>query len=59
MKDMIYYIPPEKHDSESLRELLLNHREIEFVSFMGVDLGGNATDEKIPVNLFIRTWRIF
>ncbi|HPX00475.1 MAG TPA: glutamine synthetase, partial [Sedimentibacter sp.] len=28
--------------------------EIQFVSFMGVDIGGNGTDEKIPVKLFIK-----
>ncbi|MBQ6631527.1 MAG: glutamine synthetase, partial [Romboutsia sp.] len=27
--------------------------QIKFVSLMGVDLGGNATDEKIPVELFL------
>lgn len=53
MKDLIYFIPPEKHDSESLRLILLEHQEIKFVSLMGVDLGGNATDERIPVGLFL------
>lgn len=53
MKDLIYYIPPEKHDSETLKTILKEHREIKFVSLMGVDLGGNATDEKIPISLFL------
>lgn len=53
MKELIYYIPPEEHDSETLKAILRGHREIKFVSLMGVDLGGNATDEKIPIKLFL------
>jgi glutamine synthetase len=51
MKSLIYVIPPDKHDVENLKSILLEHREIQFVSLRGVDLGGNATDEKIPVKL--------
>lgn len=53
MKDLIYYIPPEKHDTDTLKKILNEHGEIKFVSLMGVDLGGNATDEKIPISLFL------
>lgn len=53
MKELIYYIPPEKHDSETLKTILKEHKEIRFVSLMGVDLGGNATDEKIPICLVL------
>lgn len=53
MKNLIYYIPPEKHDSETLKKIVTEHKEIKFVSLMGVDLGGNATGEKIPVELFL------
>lgn len=53
MKDLIYYIPPEKHDPETLEKIMKDHSEIKFVSLMGVDLGGNATDEKIPIELFM------
>ncbi len=53
MKDLIYYIPPEKHDSETLKNILTVHNEIRFVSLMGIDLGGNATDEKIPIELIL------
>ncbi len=41
------------HTSEKLSEILNANKQIKFVSLMGVDLGGNATDEKIPVELFI------
>ncbi len=54
MNDLIYFITPDTHNSPSnLKALLVNHPEIKFVSLMGVDLGGNATDEKIPVSLFL------
>ncbi|MDF2674727.1 MAG: glutamine synthetase [Clostridiales bacterium] len=53
MRELIYFIPPEKHDSETLRNILSQHNEIRFVSLMGIDLGGNATDEKIPIELFL------
>lgn len=51
---MIYTIKPEYHDIEELTRILEEHPEIQFVSFMGVDIGGNGTDEKIPVKLFIK-----
>lgn len=53
MKDLVYYITPDKHDAKSITEILKAHPEIEFVSLMGIDLGGNSTDEKIPVKLFM------
>lgn len=48
LKDLIYVIPKEKHSEEILHSLLNSHTEIKFVSFVGVDLAGNDTDEKIP-----------
>lgn len=51
---MIYIIKPEHHNISELTRLLEEHPEIQFVSFMGVDIGGNGTDEKIPVKLFIK-----
>ncbi|WP_432665416.1 glutamine synthetase [Wukongibacter baidiensis] len=53
MNNLIYFIPPEKHDSESLRSLLTAHKEIKFVSLVAVDLGNNNTDEKIPINIML------
>lgn len=49
MKDLLCLIPPDLHGADHLRHLLEQHQEIRFVSLMGIDLGGNATDEKIPV----------
>lgn len=53
IKDLIYTIPHNKHTSEDIKAILLAHPEIKFVSFVGVDLSCNDTDEKIPVKLFL------
>ena len=53
MKSLIYTISKENHNEKDLKEILLNHPEIKFVSFVGIDLSGNDTDEKIPVKLFL------
>lgn len=49
----IFYIKPENQNKDFLINMLNEHQEIQFVSFMGVDIGGNGTDEKIPISLFI------
>lgn len=53
MKDLLYTIPKDKHNEEDIKTILLSHPEIKFVSFVGIDLSGNDTDEKIPVALFL------
>jgi len=53
INNMIYTIPKEKHNVKELIKILKDHQEIQFVSLMGVDLGGNTTDERIPIKLFI------
>ena len=50
----VFYLKPENRTNESVVAVLKEHPEIQFVSFMGVDIGGNATDEKIPISLFIK-----
>lgn len=50
---MIFFLPPWTHDKETLTKILENHPAIKFVSLVGVDLGGNNTDEKIPISLFL------
>ena len=49
-KKLIYWIPKESYEKDKLIHLLNEHREIKFVSFVGVDLWGNDTDEKILKN---------
>lgn len=51
--NLLYTISKENHTKEKVREILSSHPEIKFVSFVGIDLSGNDTDEKIPVNLFL------
>jgi len=58
-KKLIYTIYKTDNRLENLKQLLEEHPEIQFVSFMGVDLGGNATDEKIPIKLFIKDMENF
>lgn len=53
MKKLLYTIEKENHNEKDLREILSKNENIKFVSLMGVDLGGNATDEKIPMKLFL------
>lgn len=54
MKDLLYVIPPHDHRVETLKRVLKEHPEVKFVSLMGVDMGGNTTAEKIPINLFVK-----
>lgn len=53
MSNIIYTIPVKNHNKTDLLNILSQHPEIKFVSFVGVDLSGNDTDEKIPVKIFI------
>ena len=51
---LLRVIRKEDHNSEKLIQILNDNKQIRFVSLMGIDLGGNATDEKIPIELFIK-----
>ena len=53
MKELLYAIQVKDHNEKDLKSILEANTNIQFVSLMGVDLGGNATDEKIPVELFL------
>jgi glutamine synthetase len=50
---LLFVIPTNKQNKEELLKILQQHREIRFVSLVGVDFLGNDTDEKIPVKNFI------
>ena len=54
MDKMLFTIPRRKHKKEELIEILREHPEVKYVSFVGIDIGGHDTDEKIPVELFIK-----
>lgn len=46
LDDLVYVIPKEMHSEEQLKEFLVSHPEIKFVSLVCIDLAGNDTDEK-------------
>lgn len=50
---MLFTIPVDEHDVETVTAILNTHPEVKFVSLTGVDLGGHNTDEKIPIKAFI------
>ena len=51
---MLYTLRPDEHDPVTVKTRLASHPEVKFVSFTGVDMGGHNTDEKIPVQAFIK-----
>ncbi len=59
LKRMLFNIKAEDHSVERIREILGNHPEIYFVSFVGIDIGGHDTDEKIPVKVFMEDMEKF
>jgi len=52
-KKMLFNIPTDNHSSEEIKATLIKHSEVKFVSLVGIDIGGQDTDEKIPVKLFL------
>ena len=59
MNGMLYRIPATEHSIKEIRAILSEHPEVEYVSFVGVDIWGYSTDEKIPVKLFIKDMEKF
>ena len=53
MQDLLYVIGKTQHDEKTLKEILVQHPEIKFVSVVGIDFAGNDTDEKIPMSVFL------
>ena len=54
MKNLIYVIPKDKHSEKDIKEILLAHTEVKFISLVGIDLSGNDTDERIPIGSIFR-----
>lgn len=50
---MLFNIPADKHTKEEIIEILREHPEVQFVSFAGIDIAGNDTDERIPIRAFL------
>ncbi|RDY27210.1 glutamine synthetase [Romboutsia weinsteinii] len=53
MERLLYIIRPYEEGTEDIKLKLIEHNNVKFVSLMGIDLGGNATDEKIPMRLML------
>ena len=58
-KELLYSIPAGQYGKEGVLSLLAQHPEIRFVSLVGVDLAGNDTDEKIPIEIFMKDYEDF
>lgn len=54
LEKMLFTIPVEKHSVKDVTEILNAHPEVKFVSLVGIDIAGHATDEKIPVAAFLK-----
>ena len=53
LEKMLFNIPADAHEKSDLIRILKDHPEVRFVSFAGLDIAGNDTDERIPIKLFI------
>jgi glutamine synthetase len=51
--DLLYTIPSQDFSNEEIKKILEERPEIKFVSMVGIDLRGNDTDEKIPIEKFL------
>ena len=51
---MLYTLPADQHGINEIQNVLSAHPEVKFVSVVGIDVGGNDTDEKIPVEEFLK-----
>ncbi|MCX8131120.1 MAG: glutamine synthetase [Clostridia bacterium] len=51
--ELLYVIPVGMHEKDEINSLLRDHPEVKFVSLVGIDLRGNDTDERIPINSFL------
>ena len=52
-KELLYYIEKKDHTKERIEEILNENKYIKFVSLKAIDIGGNATDERIPIRIFL------
>lgn len=53
-KDLQWCVPDQFKNQETLKTYLITNSEIRFISLVGIDFLGNDTDEKIPVEYFIK-----
>ena len=41
---MLFTIGPEDHSADRIKTILNEHPEVQFVSLVGIDIGGHGTD---------------
>lgn len=58
-QELLYVIPAGKYGKEGVLSLLAQYPEIKYVSLVGIDLAGNDTDEKIPIEIFFKDYNSF
>ncbi len=51
---LLFTIPADSHGISEVTALLKDHPEVQYASFVGIDIGGHDTDEKIPIAVFLR-----
>ena len=54
IEKMLFVIPKGDHGKAAIKKTLKAHPEVQYVSLVGIDIGGHDTDEKIPVDLFVK-----
>ncbi len=59
LNKMLFTIPADRHSPAEVKKILSEHPEVKFVSLVGIDVGGHDTDEKIPVEEFVRDFEKF
>lgn len=52
-QNMLFVLKKENHSKEEIRSVLEKNPQIKFVSLVGVDLRGNGTDERIPIEIML------
>ncbi len=53
-EDLTYIVIDKNKKVDNFKEFILKHSSIKFVSFFGIDFPGNDTDEKIPIEYFLK-----
>ncbi len=52
--DLVFVVPELSKRRDDLKEFILKHPYLRFVSLCGIDLLGNDTDERIPIEHFLK-----
>ncbi|HNT28480.1 MAG TPA: glutamine synthetase [bacterium] len=52
--ELVYVVPEQSKERDALKEFILKHPYLRFVSLVGVDFLGNDTDERIPIEYFLK-----